>query len=106
MSKIAEELLHQAEKRVHITKIDEAKVINPEKDVLMSKKRGINARMCLMRARNKSVPSYDMTFYDPTLIDYGKSIIYFMNTFIGSKKKLWKFIPAIISIENLLLRLL
>jgi coenzyme F420 hydrogenase subunit beta len=103
-SKTADDLLQQAKTSLNSTKIDVANVINPSRDVLMFKKRAIIARMRLLRLFNKSVPSYDTSFYDPTFIDYGKSLIFFVNAFIGSKKKLWKFIPSMIRFENWLLQ--
>lgn len=87
-TEVGEELLKDCSKvgRINIAKIDSVKVIQSQKEALYSKKRKIKARINILNAFGRKVPSIHSRLIDPTMSDYLHSVMILFGISLSSIK--------------------
>jgi coenzyme F420 hydrogenase subunit beta len=101
----ADAVLRQARIRIHIKELPPSIAAQTQRGSLRFKAK-VKARINIRQFLNKAVPQYDIEHASPTPIDYGKSLVYYLNVTCGSKRHLKKYVPYIAKIEKLISPLL
>ena len=100
-TKVGEEILRKAvaNKKIEIREIDCIKVAESQK-MMRFKKNSLAVRFLFFKAASKKIPIYNRRLLKPSLIDFPRSGIIFVNRYIASKRSLWRFLEKFINLQS------
>ena len=99
-TEVGEEILQKAvaSKKIEIREIDWLKIAQSQK-MMRFKKNGLAVRFLFFKAMGRKIPTYNRKLLKPSLIDYPRSGIIFVNRYIASKRSLWRFLELFINLQ-------
>jgi len=100
-TKIGEEILQKAlaNEKIKVREIDCMKLAESQK-MMRFKKNSLAVRLLFFKATGKKVPVYNRELLKPSLIDFPRSGIIFVNRYIASKRFLWSFLEKFINLQR------
>lgn len=82
--------------KLRVMKIGRDKVIQSQKGILYFKKKGLKARVSLMKMLGKEVPEFrTKLLLNPSIIGYMAAMLTYLNLYISSRQDLQKFLKYI-----------
>jgi len=105
-TKCGEEILQKAaaSKEIEVMEIDSVRVAESQK-MMRFKKNSLSCRLLLFRSLGRKIPAYNRDLPKPSLADFPRSGIIFINRYIASKRSLWNLLEMFINLQSPLERI-
>jgi len=100
-TEMGEKILQKAvmSRRIEIKEIEGIKVAKSQK-MMRFKKNSLSVRFLLFKAFAKKTPVYNTELLKPSLIDFPRSGIIFINKYIASKRYFWNFLEKFVNLQS------